>query len=361
MGRLDSTPRRRLREILLETASKGLAMQTHTGAMPAGHNGPYHHPETPMRNTAHWAILFARAWELSDHWTYYTAGEQALDYLLATFQSTGHAAIPCRIHQRKDATNGVMGPAWIIEALVESGRRLSRPDAIGAAATLFSAHPYRWREGAWQRLGPEGRPKGFDWTFNHQLWFCAVGALLVRAGHEQAAPSVRDFIGRLGRRLRLTTAGRIEHANNGFIDGGPWTLTHAAARSVYFRLHTAAMRDKSLGYHCFNTYALALIHQALPDCRVFEKTAITRALAYLYSEEFWESVGESTYGFPYNPSGLEAAFTLDLACPGRPADADRWIERQIAATYDPYAQALVQGTADPATARARTYEAARLV
>ena len=33
--------------------------------MAPGHNGPYQDQETPIRNNAHWAMIFIKAFELS--------------------------------------------------------------------------------------------------------------------------------------------------------------------------------------------------------------------------------------------------------------------------------------------------------
>ena len=54
-----------LHEVIVSSASAALTLQRDDGSMPAGHNGPYYDPETPVRNTAHWLITFSRAYELS--------------------------------------------------------------------------------------------------------------------------------------------------------------------------------------------------------------------------------------------------------------------------------------------------------
>jgi hypothetical protein len=331
------------------------------GALPAGHNGPYHHPETPVRNTAHWAISFARAWELTGEARYRSAAEHAVDYVVACFEQTGRTAVRCRNHARKDAVNGVMGQAWIIEGLVEAGQRLKRDDALEAAAELFAAHPYRSHEGAWQRLALGGSPNGFDWTFNHQLWFCAAGSLLIGAGFDQPRHSVNNFVCRLEDRLSLYPSGLIRHANTQFLRGGWRTRAQRVARGAYFGVKPHAMWTKSIGYHCFNTFALALIHQNLPEWRLLQSESVGRAFDYIRSKEFARQVGVSRFGFPYNPPGIEAAFSIETAFPEDLAAVDQWIERQIKETYDNEEGTLVRQAADPATAWARVYEAARLV
>ena len=47
--------------IFLDSCKRALKLQNPKGEMPAGHNGPYQDPETPIRNTAHWIVSFAKA------------------------------------------------------------------------------------------------------------------------------------------------------------------------------------------------------------------------------------------------------------------------------------------------------------
>ena len=55
-----------LYDILVKSALAGIALMQDDGSMPNGHNGPYGDPETPVRNTAHWSITFAKAYEIMD-------------------------------------------------------------------------------------------------------------------------------------------------------------------------------------------------------------------------------------------------------------------------------------------------------
>jgi hypothetical protein len=329
--------------------------------MPAGHNGPYRHPETPIRNTAHWAISFSRAWELTGERSYRVAGERALKYLLDAFNANRRKMLPCRYQRGKDVANGVMGQAWAIEGLIEAGRRLEMDDAVYAALELFCNHPYHTGAGAWLRLRPDGAPNGFDWNFNHQLWFCASGALLVRAGFDEPAASVRDFCRRIHEHIELYPSGLIRHVNNRFLACGMRGHAKAAARDLYYAFHRKAMWEKSLGYHCFNTYALALIIRCFPDLDLLNSKEIVRAMEYVCSEQFWCDVGWSPYGFPYNPPGWEAAFSIDVAFPERQECVEHWLKRQRQETLDPASGDFVRQTRDLETARARIYEVSRLI
>lgn len=342
-------------------ATNGQASQANDGAMPAGHNGPYHHPETPVRNTAHWAVTFTRAWELTGEASYRTSAERAVRYLLATFNANRRKILPCRHQSGKDIANGLVGQAWAIEGLAEAGHRLGLEEALWAARELFRNHPYQPEAGGWLRLKPDGATNGFDWNFNHQLWFCASGARLLKTGVDMPASAIYDFCHRLNEHLRLYPSGLIRHANNRFLAHGARGHAVAAARDLYYVLRRKEMWVKSLGYHCFNTYALALIDRCLPQLGLLKSKKIARAFEYICSEEFWSNVQQSPYGFPYNPPGWEAAFSLDVAFPERQEWIERWLKRQEQETLDPQTDEFVRQASDIETARARLYEATRVI
>lgn len=350
-----------LRRYFLDAARRGLALQRGDGAMPAGHNGPYLHSETPVRNTAHWAISFTRAWELSGDSSYRLAAERAIAFLLDAFDANRRRMLPCRRHRGKDFANGLMGQAWAIEGLAEAGRRLQHDDALRAALELFLNHPYHVGAGGWQRLSPDGSPKGFDWNFNHQLWFCASGALVIEAGFTKPEATVRDFCRRIPDHLQLYPSGLIRHANNRFLAHGLHEQVIATVRDLYYGLHQKAMWEKSLGYHCFNTYALAMIERCLPDLALLRSATVSRALEYACSEAFWSDIATSPYGFPYNPPGWEAALSIEVAFPERQSWVERWLKRQRQETYDPESGEFLRQARDLETARARLYEVTRLI
>jgi hypothetical protein len=56
----------KLNDFILNSCCEALTYQDKIkGYMPAGHNGPYFDPETPVRNTAHWCISFIKSYRIS--------------------------------------------------------------------------------------------------------------------------------------------------------------------------------------------------------------------------------------------------------------------------------------------------------
>jgi hypothetical protein len=353
--------RLRLEDVVVAAAGSALSLQAESGSLPAGHNGPYRDPETPVRNTAHWTITFLSAWELTGHLAFRAAAERAVSYLCSPEARPRGGAFHCRSQAGKDHTNGVIGQAWAIEALAEAGARLGRPELFRLAEKIFLMHPYEAREGGWRRVSLAGDPGDFDRTFNHQLWFCAAGAMLVAVGREGPARAVRDFVARLPGHLRLYPSGLIRHARGSFLAARARERALGVARSLRNAWHARALHEKSIGYHAFNTYAFAIIERALPELRITASAPVASALEYLSSHEYSSSIDGNPFGFPYNPPGFECAVTIDTFFPRMRARADEWLDRQLAATFDPATGHVDRNVADRATSAARLYEACRLL
>jgi hypothetical protein len=104
-------------QIFLDSAKVGLKKQRSDGSMPAGHNGPYFDKETPVRNTCHWLVTFLTAYEKTKKEEFLKASEKCIDYLLKEKQKYKYNYL-CRKSEKKDECNGLIGPAWIMEALI---------------------------------------------------------------------------------------------------------------------------------------------------------------------------------------------------------------------------------------------------
>jgi len=350
--------------LLLQGSRAGLDRQQADGSMPGGHNGPYRDPETPVRNTAHWLCSWTSAYELTGDPRFRAAATSALDFLLGPSARPMQAAFFCRSKPDKDFANGLIGQAWVIEALNAAGRVLGRNDAVALAVEVFLLHPFEARQSLWRRVNVDGSWNTIDPTFNHQLWFAAAGALLFEHGGRDVRDRVEAFVNWAERGgLRLHGNGRVRHKIP------PKALLRRAGVVAGDLLHPVKalrlrgyMANKEAGYHAFNLYALAMLKQTLPNHRLWQGQAIKRALAYLRSRQFNESLNGNRYAYPYNPTGFEVAFAVQEFDEGgtAPPDIAAWLGRQLDRSWCPTRQALCRDTVDPATLAARLYEITRL-
>ena len=359
-----------LYDILIQSATAALSLQdSEQGYMPPGHNGSYHDPETPVRNTAHWLITFLKAYDISGEWKFLEGAKQAVKYLCSSDIRPMGATFWHRKNPNKDFCNGLMGQAWTIEALTIAAENLEIPELLTIAEQVFLLHPIDHVSGGWRCVGVDGSYLGVDYTFNHQLWFAASGGLLAKTGQScEVDQQVRQFLDGLTTLFEVHSYGLIRHMM-------PFKLFSIEKKSQVllkqarqlkkpqvFMQEKEYLRKKEVGYHGFNMYAFALLKQAYPEHVFWKSSKFLSTLNFIHSDYYTREIQTSKYGFPYNPPGFEIPFTLKTFHPDSQSQAEqsRWISQQLNASYNFETDLMNKNTDDLMTHAARIYEATRL-
>jgi hypothetical protein len=355
----------RLYDVIAESAGAARKFQRDDGSFPGGDNGPYGDPETPVRNTAHWLITLLKAFQITGDERFEQAARAAGRYLASDAARPMGATFFCRANPEKDFCNGLVGQAWVIEALVAGGEGLGEVAWIDLARELFLLHPFDPEFGLWRIVNVDGSYRGYDVTFNHQLWFAACGSLIPASGDIAVTAQVTRFLDRAAtvHLRRVSRRGRVMHHIRGFAPShellkriSSWRRPLAARRS------REAMEIKEIGYHAFNLYGLALLRRAIPEHVLWRSDSLGRSLRYLETNEFLDGLETSQFAYGYNPTGFEVAFALEVLEAEREGSAELrrwWIERQLVRTMGTDSL-LTGGTTDPITLAARLYQATRL-
>lgn len=359
----------RLHEAIADVASEGLTELSDDGAMPAGHNGPYHDPETPARNTSHWTILYLDAYRTTGEERFREAAEATTSYLLSTAARPHGKTFYHRDIEGKDACNGLIGQAWTIEALSTMATELGHEEAQRVAEEVFLLHPFDAETSLWKRVEVDGERLSYDRTFNHQLWFAACGALV------PDAPAVRSqverFLDALPTLLDVESDGLISHLLRPSWSG-PQHIQYLVQPSrvqlvrnrVLHRLrppsHRSKLEEKAIGYHSFNLYAFGLLKRAFPHHSVWDEPSIARTIEYSLSDHYLAALELNPFAFPYNPPGFELPFVWEEFQVGTEKQRAEWVRRQFERCYDESTSRMAKDTEDPATHTARLYEATRL-
>ncbi len=140
---------KRLFKIIQDSSNLALNDQRKDGSMIAGHNGPYFHSETPIRNTCHWIIAFLKAYKITGDDRYLKASGKCIDFLI---ESKGEYNYHHRAVRRGyDMCNGLIGPAWTMEALLVAAKELNRKDLEGLASQIFLLHKFDYNLGLWHK------------------------------------------------------------------------------------------------------------------------------------------------------------------------------------------------------------------
>ncbi|SEL75963.1 agl cluster protein AglQ [Haloferax larsenii] len=361
-----------LADVIAASADAATEFIDERGAMTAGHNGPYHDFETPVRNTAHWLVTFCYCYEVTGEERFRNAAEQLYSYLQTPEVRPESKTYECRRIQGKDRCNGLIGQAWAIEGLVAVAETLGDETAHELAAEIFLHHPYNEELSLWQRVEVDGKLLGLDRTFNHQLWFAAAGGLIANSDDApEVDRQVRGFLDSLGRYLNTYDSGLIRHPLCSKVSLGTNVsyLTDTVKRGIvrnnvlhYLRppSRKQALKNKAIGYHTFNLYGFSLLAAAYPDHSAWELNSISKALDFATGEVFERKVEQNDYSYPYNPPGFELTYALETFSRGTRDERRTWVERQLDHSFDGEKMLMVNGTEDEATHAARLYEATRL-
>lgn len=329
---------------------------SHVGSMPAGHNGPYIDPETPVRNTSHWLQTFIRAYQLSNDESFLKAAQKCSDYLIGPDAPRTKNVYHHRTKEGKDSCNGLIGPAWTIEALERAYVLFGDKKSFSIACEYFLAHPFSETTLLWRRVEPDGIVLAEDMTFNHQLWFCAAGAILARHGNRSIRDQVFAFLDNIDKRLGVAPSGRIEHPI--------WRRKEKIKREIKRFVRPEFVKDlllKEVGYHSFNLYAFALLYQQIPEHLFWETKKWKKILNYQGHREYISMIDQSRYGFPYNPPGFELPFVNSVfdRSTDFPVSDKEWLEKQVNFLLDRKNWWFSCSNKDPETLTARLYECSR--
>lgn len=340
-----------LNKILINTASSALKEQKKDGSMPAGFNGPHQHPETPIRNTCHWAIVFLKVFEITKDKKFKKASEQCMQYILGEKEKFKYN-LPHRDFEGKDKCNGLIGPAWTMEALIFTGHE-------DLASEIFLLHSFDEEKGLWHRREVDGEVLGIDWTFNHQLWFASVGSMLNKKKYPQVHKQISVFIEKLDENFGIWEEGLISHKVISKSSG-------LKRFKTFFSRYKNKSKEKDferyreIGYHQFNLYAFGILKETYPNVSFWKSEKFKKALKFLEREKFEKSLEENKYGFDYNVAGIEVAFVFKVFKKNSQDLQKYWLEKQFRRNYDFEKNTLSKNTLDGITLTARIYEATRL-
>lgn len=355
----------KLKAQALLAAEDALSAQAADGSMPSGCNGPYGHTETPLRNTGHWLLLWIRAYQWSGNERYRSAARRALEYMRLPQHRPGGANWLQREQKGKDRCNGLIGAAWTFEALLGAATHLQEPGLASLMLDVWSQHQFDSEQGLWHRLEVDGSTREIDKTFNHQLWWAASLAELSQLGVDDPSSQVERFMDCLSVNFTCQRSGLIRHRIR-----LQWRDYVLDSGSLADRMHQRCKQlragasqplnsiERDVGYHAFSLHAFAKLKRIYPEHNFWNSKSFQKALDYARSDSFIEALSASNpYGFPYNPVGFEMAFVLLVFVPNSRSEQQRWIKRQFDAVGGKVPGEYGCTTDDPATARARLYEA----
>jgi len=344
--------------LVLQVARSGLKKKKGNFMLP-GNNGPYNDRETPVRNTSHWLIIFSKAYEITKiekfkkiifQFAQYLSSSEALPYKQSFF---------CRQTKNKDKCNGLIGQAWVIEALMEAGKVLKKRKYTDLAIRIFLKHKFNQNLGLWHRLEINGKNLSIDPTLNHQIWFASSAASIK---NKKVQERIGVFLDKLEGNITILDQGVIFHP-----------IVKIWRRQTYFSQLKKSMLNKnseeetrkkmiykSIGYHSFNLYALAILKKQFPQHSIWSSVKIKKALQYCFSQQYEKDTTNNKYGYPYNPIGFEMSLIYETFSIENKKDSIPWLKKQLKQNFKTTKQGITTTkTSDKLTLIARVYELTR--
>lgn len=353
----------------------------------SGHNGPYHHPETSLRNKGHWLFTFAKVYQWTGDQTFKKAAEPLAEYLLTKDARPHGYSFYHRNVKGKDKSNGLVGQAWTMESLVEASFLFNDNRFVDLAKEVFHQHHFLQDYGIWNKLEIDGKHKAIDYAFNHQLWFAASASLLAQEA-QAVKEKVDIFLNKILDNLTVVDNGLIyhelEHEYNDPFQYKPG-FKHKLKKELLSLIKTKKsenkeekygslkekkevlweeMKHKSIGYHAFNTYAFAILKANMPEHPFWKTPSFLSIASYLNTDEYQHGIEDNIYSYAYNPPGFEVPFSLLML---ENLEEQKVIElsqiywdRQLMLTYSPENYLFDKSTEDPITLTARIYEISRM-
>lgn len=350
--------------------------------MPPGHNGPYHDPETPTRNTGHWLVTLSIIYQWTGDRKYKDRARILAEYLCSEEARPKGYSFHHRNGQ-KDKCNGLIGQAWTFEALAIASEILEDPKYGQRAEDVFFQHHFNEHYGLWNRLEVDGKILSIDLTFNHQLWFASCASLLKTPREKHIKKIVVSFLDCLLENITVMDNGLIYHPIERKLNDeySSVALKVRIKKTVLKILKSLGfikyknniindeekhkgMIHKSIGYHQFNMYAFAMLKEQMPDHSFWKTKEFKKMVNYMLTDEIKQLLENNKYGFPYNPPGFEIPYALsvlgDLSDKELIDISEYWLNQQFMRCYNPKTLMMDRNTEDPTTHTARIYELTRL-
>jgi hypothetical protein len=371
-------------DFIKDVADANLRRFVDFGCAVAGNNGPYRYEDTNVRNTGHWLIIYTFLWKKYKIESYKVIAERFGDYLIEEQKKSKSGAIKCMLGDKFDHLNGLIGQAWVIEALIYAFNAYGDNKYLECAIKIFNSQEFDNKVGYWQRVELDATNIGYDPTLNHQVWFVIAGLMILK---EREIVHIREQVNIFLNRLEndyfgVYPDGLIKHYG---VKGRPNKLPLNIRLKIAIKDLCYPMRKinpnkydsktQEKGYHLFELYGYAVMKQYIPDYKLYKKAEFMKAVSFAIDTQKLNEMlnispvlqgkiapltGMNRFAYGYNSPAFEYPLVKKMFFSHQNDKAEKELfDIQVKLTYDSEKHMFSKNNYDPETLTARLYECVR--
>lgn len=347
------------------------------GFATAGHNGPHGHPDTPVRNTGHYLIIYSYLYKRTGEEKYLAICKKFVEYLLTMQQKSQSGAIQCMLSDKFDHLNGLIGQGWTIEALLYYYEISKDERCLECAKKIFYSQKYDWDLHLWHRIELDGTDIDIDPTYNHHVWFAACSYKLADlCDDDNIDKMIVDFLTKGAERdFKVYSDGILHH--HVLVDR---PVMKAAKRKALIKKILTPVRflnPKKLdpkfmeyAYHIFDFYGFCILKEKYGNLPLFSSEVYKKAetcarnIDYInkrngVQEYIKHGKPFNVYGYSYNAHSFEYPFVAKVCGFEIDRTSNGLYEIQKELMWDDSTGMFTKNQPDIETWNARTYEIIR--
>lgn len=360
-------------EYMEKIARRNLEFFLEQGYATAGHNGPHGHKDTPVRNTAHYLVIYSYLYKKYGEEKFAQVCQLFFSYLRECQEKTKSGAIQCMITDRFDRLNGLIGQGWVIESLIYYYETFKVDEALRVAKKIYDSQQYQWDKHLWHRIDLDGTDLGIDVTSNHNVWFAACSYKLAEyLNAPEIDEEIQDFLTK-GQHIILNTYSnglmvhRVVCKDPQFKKGRWKRIVRQVLTPVKFlnprKLDSHYMEN---AYHIFDIYGFLLLKEKYGHLPIFNSDSFLHAVALSKDVRKLEKLNKTTdiktanaYYYTYNSPTFEWPYVAKALGFYDEGVAKELYANQERLTYNPSMDDFSLNNPDIETWNARTYEIIR--
>jgi hypothetical protein len=347
------------------------------GHATAGHNGPHGHIDTPVRNTAHYLIIYTYLYKITGNEGYRKICSNFADYLCKKQMESETGAIKCIVDGEFDHLNGLIGQGWVIEGLLYYYSVFKEEQCLLSAKSIFFAQKYDYGKSLWHRVELNGSNIGIDPTYNHHVWFAACACRLSDFCKDNSVDDIiKDFLTNgIKKNFRIYRDGLLYHhvniLNSNILKVNLKRLIKMFLIPISF-IYPKKLNLKYLeyAYHIFDIFGFSILREKYPHMSFFNSEAYRSAVKYASNiKRINEKCGAyrsiengdmfNVYSYSYNSPAFEYPYVAEINGFANEGVFNDLYDIQKKLMYNAESKMFSRNNPDVDTWNARVYEIVR--